>query len=192
MNADCLFVAGDDLLCATNLYAYCNGNPVMLVDPTGQFGWKMHFELTRDWAEAMFKEAGFDAKTAKSYANTIAWANFAMDILPGTSFYSVGNQGWHFNTNKGTNKRDSRIINSEDSMTYAKNNLSSMTSALTAVGQGLHAVQDMVSHKDNVTNYNGIYYSHGKGADDITVAKRKEARDDTEAYLKEFIAALKK
>ena len=35
INADVMFVAGDDLLCATNLYAYCNGNPVMGVDPSG-------------------------------------------------------------------------------------------------------------------------------------------------------------
>ena len=38
LNADCLFIAGDDVddaLSASNMYAYCNNNPVMFVDPSG-------------------------------------------------------------------------------------------------------------------------------------------------------------
>jgi len=35
INADVYFIAGDDVLNAANMYAYCNGNPVMLVDPNG-------------------------------------------------------------------------------------------------------------------------------------------------------------
>jgi len=34
-NADCMFIAGRDVLNATNMYSYCNGNPVMYRDPTG-------------------------------------------------------------------------------------------------------------------------------------------------------------
>ena len=34
ISADCLFVAGDELTGA-NMYAYCNGNPVMYCDPSG-------------------------------------------------------------------------------------------------------------------------------------------------------------
>ena len=34
INADVLFIAGC-VLTAVNMYAYCNGNPVMLVDPSG-------------------------------------------------------------------------------------------------------------------------------------------------------------
>lgn len=38
INADVVFIAGDDALNAANLYAYCNNNPVMLVDPNGMGG----------------------------------------------------------------------------------------------------------------------------------------------------------
>ena len=34
MNADSLFIAGDALT-GSNMYAYCNGNPVMYCDPSG-------------------------------------------------------------------------------------------------------------------------------------------------------------
>jgi len=37
INADALFIAGDALTGA-NMYAYCDGNPVMYVDPTGMAG----------------------------------------------------------------------------------------------------------------------------------------------------------
>ncbi len=35
LNADSLFIAGDDVISGSNMYAYCNGNPVMYVDPSG-------------------------------------------------------------------------------------------------------------------------------------------------------------
>ena len=35
INADCMFIAGEDALNAANMYTYCNNNPVMFVDPSG-------------------------------------------------------------------------------------------------------------------------------------------------------------
>jgi RHS repeat-associated protein len=36
INADSMFIAGDDAINASNMYAYCNGNPVMYSDPSGK------------------------------------------------------------------------------------------------------------------------------------------------------------
>ncbi|MCL2165554.1 MAG: peptidoglycan DD-metalloendopeptidase family protein, partial [Oscillospiraceae bacterium] len=36
LNADSLFIAGGDMLNGGNMYAYCNGNPVMYADPSGR------------------------------------------------------------------------------------------------------------------------------------------------------------
>jgi len=35
LNADSTFIAGDDALNGSNMYAYCDGNPVMYADPSG-------------------------------------------------------------------------------------------------------------------------------------------------------------
>ncbi|MDR2525966.1 MAG: DNRLRE domain-containing protein, partial [Oscillospiraceae bacterium] len=35
LNADALFIAGNDSINGSNMYAYCNGNPVMHIDPSG-------------------------------------------------------------------------------------------------------------------------------------------------------------
>jgi len=41
INADCLFIAGN-VLTASNMYAYCNNNPVMRVDPSGMASHKLN------------------------------------------------------------------------------------------------------------------------------------------------------
>ena len=39
ISADMFFIAGDDVLNGSNMYAYCNGNPVMFSDPSGMGIW---------------------------------------------------------------------------------------------------------------------------------------------------------
>ena len=58
LNADCLFIAGDALT-AANMYAYCDGNPVTNVDPSGMFGKKIHYDWTIEWAYDVFIDAGY-------------------------------------------------------------------------------------------------------------------------------------
>ena len=67
MNQDKYFIAGDvvdDALTASNMYAYCNNNPVMLVDPTGMapksatpLDW-IFFVLGVGWIIEFFAGAG--------------------------------------------------------------------------------------------------------------------------------------
>ena len=51
MNADALFIAGDSLTGA-NMYAYCNGNPVMYSDPSGLDCYYFYLDdgLPRRWS----------------------------------------------------------------------------------------------------------------------------------------------
>jgi len=77
INADSTFVAGDDALNASNMYAYCNGNPVMYADPSGMRARpildavKKVFPSTAPAVDALAgfldkAEAGFDAFLGKA------------------------------------------------------------------------------------------------------------------------------
>ena len=48
LNADSLLIAGN-VLTGSNMYAYCNGNPVMLADPDGQCPWKRNCNCWQEW-----------------------------------------------------------------------------------------------------------------------------------------------
>ena len=50
INADALFIAGDALT-GSNMYAYCDGNPVMLVDPSGMDAYYFYISEYKGEAE---------------------------------------------------------------------------------------------------------------------------------------------
>lgn len=84
------------------------------------------------------------------YARIIADAcNEVDDLDKGLSWMPyIGDQSWHFNTNWGTNKTDSRIINSNSQINYAHYffSIGKTIEGLRALGKSLHPIQDIFAH----------------------------------------------
>ena len=135
------FVNEDPALDGDNWYVYANNDPVNWIDPTGLWGKKVHYDDTKKWA----KEVGISTL----YAEILARANYSVDS--GNTSPKTTNQwalSWHFNRNpKGS--KDSRIVHFERKYKEAKKSWKSdKKKAMTALGQGLHPLQDLFAHQD--------------------------------------------
>jgi len=161
------------------MYVYTSNNPLMYIDPDGQWDSRIHRESkeyggTLRWAQ----DVGFN----NNESNRIAAAcNNVDSIMSGLSFLPMlGNQGYHFNTNAGG--IDSRILNAighlnkaigyenmankfrnDDGgiMGWMKNTIADVfhNAALDELGKGLHPLQDVYAHTDDLTkevNFLGI------------------------------------
>ncbi|MCL2495246.1 MAG: RHS repeat-associated core domain-containing protein [Oscillospiraceae bacterium] len=83
LNADSLFIAGNPLT-ASNMYAYCGGDPVNYTDSTGRYDSKIHYDATYGWAQKVFAENGMEDQ-ADTYADILAKANHEVDTKWKTS-----------------------------------------------------------------------------------------------------------
>jgi len=88
LNADSLFVAGD-YLTASNMYAYCDGNPVMKVDPDGMNALEIIWYNFKLVMKAVFSNP---KATLKAAADAIALAYpAAVSTLASTAAFAASN-----------------------------------------------------------------------------------------------------
>ena len=161
LNADIHADTGTGVV-GTNMFAHCNNNPVMMIDPNGTWGEDVHSGInnkskiqyngkrynygTYYWAN---KEVGINASNAKIIAKSC--------LLVDTVFSPVllWHQDWHFNTFKYGG--DSRNVLSLMCITLAlscfetaKNNIlensNMIFEGLIYLGAALHPIQDKYAH----------------------------------------------
>ena len=153
-------------------YAYCDNNPIIRIDPSGQW-WK---NLHGDWSSTAASVAGFNSKGCSSISQA------AMDIdniitlgrLPHFPWLGVSRLQY------ASNKSDEARVD------WKKEKC---PEALEHLGHGCHAVQDDTTHPENPLR-------HRDWMDDPSHAgnapKAKAAQDNSKDYLKAFIGSISK
>jgi hypothetical protein len=146
-----------------NRYAYCLNNPYKYVDPDGRWERDVHYDETLVRSQKYFI---YDS------AKVIAEACIGVDsILGGISFMPlIGDPSYHFNTGEGVwnSPEDTRIIHGEyhlqKAIGMAMNAINDheYIMALKELGIGLHGLQDVFAHEENLDlqKFNGIFYYH--------------------------------
>jgi RHS repeat-associated protein len=174
------FASGD-----MTLYAYVGNNPVNRVDPWGLWGEDVHSGIgnpnygTYLWA----REMGFSDAAARIIAN----ANNATDNYANWAVV-FGVPGRHFNT--GVGSADTRDIFARFDLQLAADiyNQGDVCDAFSAIGRGLHSIQDKVAHGDWP-----FYVVHPPWFDDPS--QRPDALEVTEfvtkRYLLDFLGRIK-
>ena len=169
INADVYCNTGIGVI-ATNMFTYCDNNPINYIDPDGFFKRKWHLEVTLEIA----------AKTFQYYlAERMAIGCESVDKdTPAFSFFNpnwVAWQKWHFNVNSTGD--DSRDILSYENIQNAKGKLSQaqkafnnndlvgtttyLKEAFFLFGKALHCEQDKITHNEKTTKVATVYIKSG-------------------------------
>ena len=183
-----------------NRFSYSEGSIGDSVDPTGTWGFDVHYGDTKRWAEA----AGFTEKEQE----IIASANQSIDAAYKLSNPAWGAQSWHFDRSKylkmGSVKsefmlelagefhlsiNDTRLVRAEEQFLYAEHLLGTgkkkdRINGLKAIGKGLHALQDIPAHMNAGYNNPGrIFTYHSEpglqGLHDLIPWVEKEGQYDS-------------
>ncbi len=188
-----------------NLFAYCGNNPVNMVDYTGYWAEDVHSgfyilnilapdiiinESTKEKEQYGTYYWALQSGFSKHNAKIIADSCIAIDSLYPAWVITTYNQSWHFNTNHGTSREDSRIVLftllfliADAYIRKAETFFDKEYKLLAAfyVGEGLkylgyalHPIQDYYAHtnavSENKTIFGISYWSH-LGTQKVDVAK---------------------
>lgn len=140
-------------------YNYVYGNNKVVYIPYIRYNGTNKPYGTYYWAV----NCGIKADYAKSIADA---CNGVDNLFSGVSWMPyIGDQSWHFNTNWGTNKQDSRRTNSKTALSRAQKHLGKATAlkgkaretelkeAFKYIGLALHPLQDISAHTRSVCKY---------------------------------------
>lgn len=142
LNADTYIDTGTGLI-GTNMFAYCDNDPVNKIDPMGNWSQEVHQELTK-LLSADFKNYNIN--------NIAYWNADTDDTYSAWKFsYFPSYQGKHFDRHirlSETNGEDSRIYYGTNYFdqaiaAYRANKINEMNKWL---GYGLHCYQDLSAH----------------------------------------------
>lgn len=173
LNADICLDTESGVL-GTNVFAYCDNNPVNFLDPNGMFKGKYHYDTTYRIAKPYHK--GY-AEILATYCKKVDSEYSPLNIF--SSYY----QSFHFNINdKNPNATDSRMQRSEEmhnkamSCAYAakssneiKTRTARLQQAFQYFGRSIHPVQDFIAHSGPSGNQKFLwFYKHKGGIDEET------------------------
>jgi len=167
------------------MFIYSSNNPVMFIDPDGNWDERIHLSKTKIWAQ----EVGFTKEQAERIAEA---CNYVDNIRSGKSYINgIGDPSYHFDTNwesgpivsgGGSYGPDTRLVHAKEHLAKAINYMNKANSyrnsgdgvigwaknlianyyegiALDELGTGLHALQDVYAHThDYQENIGGLYF----------------------------------
>ena len=176
---------GGDLRATLSLYGYGEGDPINNVDPSGRWGWSVHYIGTNVWAQT----ASSRWKMSSRDANALASADQQIDQNPGTWALSVFDTqlSWHFNRGSNWRKVDSRDEHFNSQRRNAERiwkakKAGFRNAAMREYGFGLHALQDKYAHLDWAVGSRPVWI-HMSNRDGLKSKRNKDDFDDPNYYV---------